>query len=98
MLAKKITIQEEKQNENGTVASWLPLYHDMGLIAGFLLPVLKCLPLGLLSPFDWVKAPYKLFQAISRYRGTLYWMPNFAAIFALKRSVIVIYSRLLYPA
>ena len=60
------------------IVSWLPLYHDMGLIAGFLMPVLTGNPLVLMSPFDWVRAPARLFQAISRYRGTLAWLPNFA--------------------
>jgi acyl-CoA synthetase (AMP-forming)/AMP-acid ligase II len=60
------------------VVSWLPLYHDMGLIAGFLMPVLFGVPLVLMSPFDWIKAPQKLLQSISKYRGTLCWMPNFA--------------------
>jgi acyl-CoA synthetase (AMP-forming)/AMP-acid ligase II len=60
------------------LVSWLPLYHDMGLIAGFLMPILYGLPLVLMSPFDWVRAPYRLMQAVSDYRGTLVWLPNFA--------------------
>jgi fatty-acyl-CoA synthase len=60
------------------IVSWLPLYHDMGLIAGFLMPVLEAVPLVLMSPFDWVRAPYKLLQAVSHHHGTLSWMPNFA--------------------
>jgi acyl-CoA synthetase (AMP-forming)/AMP-acid ligase II len=60
------------------LVSWLPLYHDMGLIAGFLMPILYGLPLVLMSPFDWVRAPYRLMQAVSQYRGTLVWLPNFA--------------------
>ena len=60
------------------VVSWLPLYHDMGLIAGFLLPLVQGVPLVLLSPFDWVQHPALLLQAIDRYRGTLCWLPNFA--------------------
>ncbi|RPI20919.1 MAG: hypothetical protein EHM70_25875 [Chloroflexota bacterium] len=67
------------------VVSWLPLYHDMGLVTGFLLPILNRLPLVLLSPFDWVRAPYRLFQAVSRYRGTLTWMPNFAYNFCAQK-------------
>ncbi len=60
------------------IVSWLPLYHDMGLIAGFLMPTLWGIPLVILSPFEWVRAPYRLMQAVSRYRGTLTWLPNFA--------------------
>jgi len=60
------------------LVSWLPLYHDMGLIAGFLMPILYGLPLVLMSPFDWVRAPYRLMQAVSQYKGTLVWLPNFA--------------------
>jgi len=67
------------------IVSWLPLYHDMGLIAGFLLPMLYGIPLVLMSPFDWVKAPYKLMQAISKYKGTLCWLPNFAYNFCAKK-------------
>ena len=64
--------------ETDVVVSWLPLYHDMGLIAGFLMPVLSANTLVLMSPFDWVRAPYKLMQSISKYHGTLAWLPNFS--------------------
>ena len=67
------------------VASWLPLYHDMGLIAGFLMPILVGASLVLMSPFDWVRAPYRLIQAISRYRGTFCWLPNFAYNFCAQK-------------
>src|SRR5271157_3347990 len=67
------------------VVSWLPLYHDMGLIAGFLMPILLQTPLVLMSPFEWVRAPYKLMQAVSRYRGTLSWLPNFAYNFCAQK-------------
>lgn len=60
------------------IVSWLPLYHDMGLIACFLMPILYNIPLVIMSPFDWVRAPHRLFQAISHYKGTLCWLPNFA--------------------
>lgn len=60
------------------VVSWLPLYHDMGLIAGFLLPLMAGVPLVLMSPFDWVQHPALLFRAIHDHRGTLCWLPNFA--------------------
>ena len=67
------------------VVSWLPLYHDMGLIAGVILPILSGMPLVLLSPFDWVRRPALLLQAISTHRGTLCWLPNFALNFCAQK-------------
>lgn len=72
-------------NGDDVIVSWLPLYHDMGLIASFVLPVLRGAPLVLLSPFDWVRAPVKLMQAVAKYRGTLTWLPNFAYNFCATR-------------
>jgi fatty-acyl-CoA synthase len=72
-------------NEKDIIVSWLPLYHDMGLIAGFIMPIISGVPLILLSPFDWVRAPYKLMQAISTYHGTLAWLPNFAYNFCAQK-------------
>jgi fatty-acyl-CoA synthase len=72
-------------NEDDVIVSWLPLYHDMGLIAGFLMPILSDVHLILLSPFDWVRAPYKLMQSVSKYRGTLSWLPNFAYNFSAQK-------------
>lgn len=72
-------------NHADVIVSWLPLYHDMGLIAGFILPILSRVPLVLMSAFDWVRAPFKLFHAISHYRGTLCWLPNFAYNFCAQK-------------
>ena len=72
-------------NEGDVVVSWLPLYHDMGLIAGFIMPILSGIRLVLQSPFDWVRAPYKLMHAVSKYRGTLTWLPNFAYNFCAQK-------------
>ena len=70
--------QAIRLNEMDVIVSWLPLYHDMGLIAGFILPLMAGVPLVLMSPFDWVQHPALLFRAIHDYRGTLCWLPNFA--------------------
>ena len=71
--------------DDDLIVSWLPLYHDMGLLAGFLLPILSGIPLIIMSPFDWVRAPYKLLQSISKYHGTLTWLPNFAYNFCAQK-------------
>ena len=72
-------------SKDDIIVSWLPLYHDMGLIASFLMPVLYGIPLVLMSPFEWVRAPHRIFRAISDYRGTLCWLPNFAYNFCTKK-------------
>ena len=72
-------------DKRDVIVSWLPLYHDMGLIAGFLMPILSGISLVIMSPFDWVRAPYRLLQAISKYRGTLTWLPNFAYNFCAQK-------------
>ena len=65
-------------NNNDKVVSWLPLYHDMGLIAAFHLPLAFGIPTVQLSPFEWVMAPVLLLDAIAKEKATLAWQPNFA--------------------
>ncbi|MDH4274755.1 MAG: non-ribosomal peptide synthetase, partial [Gammaproteobacteria bacterium] len=60
------------------IASWLPLYHDMGLVACWLLPWLTGTRLISMSAFDWVQRPALLLDKITNYRATLCWLPNFA--------------------
>lgn len=67
------------------IVSWLPLYHDMGLIASFMLPILNGVRVIQMSPFDWVREPWRMLRAISDYHGTLAWMPNFAYNFCARK-------------
>jgi fatty-acyl-CoA synthase len=60
------------------IVSWLPYYHDMGLITALMMPLLTATPVTIMSPFDWVKNPLMLLEIISRDYGTLTWLPNFA--------------------
>ncbi len=60
------------------IASWLPLYHDMGLIACFMMPILVGAPVIMLDPFEWVGTPTVLLDCIGQHRATFCWMPNFA--------------------
>ncbi len=60
------------------IVSWLPLYHDMGLIAAFHLPLIFGIPSIQIDPFQWVMAPSLLLEAITQERATITWLPNFA--------------------
>ncbi|HEY9693240.1 MAG TPA: amino acid adenylation domain-containing protein [Oculatellaceae cyanobacterium] len=58
--------------------SWLPTYHDMGLIGGILQPLYGGFPCILMPPTAFLQSPYRWLQAISQYRGTTSGAPNFA--------------------
>ena len=57
--------------------SWLPLYHDMGLIGAWLLPLYFGMPLVVLSPIAFLTRPLRWLQAVHRYRGSIAASPNF---------------------
>jgi acyl-CoA synthetase (AMP-forming)/AMP-acid ligase II len=58
--------------------SWLPLYHDMGLVGAVLTAIAQPAPLTLMKPDEFVARPSRWLQAISRYRATVSAAPNFA--------------------
>jgi len=58
--------------------SWLPLYHDMGLIGGMLQPIYAGVPLVLLTTQHFLARPARWLEAIHRYGGTLSGGPDFA--------------------
>jgi 1-acyl-sn-glycerol-3-phosphate acyltransferase len=58
--------------------SWLPLYHDMGLIGAWLGSLCVGFPLVVMSPLAFLSRPERWLQAIHRHRGTLSAGPNFA--------------------
>jgi acyl-CoA synthetase (AMP-forming)/AMP-acid ligase II len=67
------------------VVSWLPLYHDMGLVAAFYLSLVRGVPIVQIDPFEWVTVPSIFMEAISREKGTLALLPNFAYNFMADR-------------
>jgi acyl-CoA synthetase (AMP-forming)/AMP-acid ligase II len=69
-----------------SVASWLPLYHDMGLIGGLLMPIYWRLPLALMSPLAFLSQPPRWLKMISESRSTMSPAPNFGYALAMKRT------------
>jgi fatty-acyl-CoA synthase len=58
--------------------SWLPLYHDMGLIGAWLTLLLHGVPLVVMSPLAFLTRPERWLQAMSKHKGTVTAAPNFA--------------------
>ncbi len=58
--------------------SWLPLYHDMGLIGAWMGGLYFAFPLVVMPPTAFLNRPSRWLHAIHRYRGTLSSAPNFA--------------------
>lgn len=67
------------------MVSWLPPYHDMGLIGGLLFPVYCQIPIMLMSPLTFLRNPLLWLKAISDFRGTISGGPNFAYSLCLKK-------------
>ncbi|MEA1652827.1 fatty acyl-AMP ligase [Nitrospirillum sp. BR 11164] len=60
------------------MVSWLPLFHDMGLVGGLLQPLYVGGLAVLMSPLDFIQRPLRWLQAIARHGGTSSGGPNFA--------------------
>lgn len=65
--------------------SWLPLYHDMGLIGAWLGSLYYGAPAVIMSPLDFIAQPARWLWAIDRHKATLSAAPNFAFELCLKR-------------
>ncbi|MBC8068992.1 MAG: AMP-binding protein, partial [Deltaproteobacteria bacterium] len=67
------------------LVSWLPLYHDMGLIGGWLMPLYFGIPTVIMSPLAFLSRPVRWLKALSDYRATCSVAPNFAFDLCVKR-------------
>lgn len=65
-------------NPDDVIVSWLPLYHDMGLIGGLLQPIFSGVPCILMAPAYFLTRPLRWLEAISEYGGTISGGPDFA--------------------
>lgn len=65
-------------DKNSCMVTWLPAFHDMGLIYGILLPFYKGISCYLMPPIAFLQRPIRWLKAISKYGGTHTAAPNFA--------------------
>jgi amino acid adenylation domain-containing protein len=65
--------------------SWLPLYHDMGLIGGLLQPLHRGIKAVLLTPQFFLERPVRWLEAIARHRGSISGAPDFAYRLCVER-------------
>jgi len=72
-------------SSNDVFVSWLPLYHDMGLIGAWFAALYLGFPTVLMSPLAFLSHPSRWLWAIHRHRGTLSGGPNFSYELCLKR-------------
>jgi len=72
------TYQFMEHSPESKFVTWLPMYHDMGLIGGILQPLYGGFPCIIMPPASFLQRPYRWLQAISRYQGTTSGGPNFA--------------------
>ena len=73
-----MTYRWMRHSPESVFVSWLPIYHDMGLIGGILQPLYGGFLCYLMPPVSFLQRPYRWLQAISRYGGTTSGAPNFA--------------------
>jgi acyl-CoA synthetase (AMP-forming)/AMP-acid ligase II len=69
-----------------TAVSWLPFYHDMGLVLGILLPMITQDTAVLLSPMAFLQRPARWMQLLAKHRGQVSSAPNFGFELAVSRT------------
>jgi acyl transferase domain-containing protein/acyl-CoA synthetase (AMP-forming)/AMP-acid ligase II len=73
-------------DHDSVMISWLPIFHDMGLIFGILQPLFHGRPCYFMSPAAFVQHPWRWLNALSRFAGTHTAAPNFAYELCLEKA------------
>jgi len=74
-----------KLREGDVACSWLPLFHDMGLIGFLISPIVAAKPMYLTSPLSFIRRPVVWLEMMSKFRGTISFGPNFSYGLCVKR-------------
>jgi fatty-acyl-CoA synthase len=83
--AKAMEVAAELDPETDRMVSWLPLFHDMGMVGFLTVPMLFGIDLVKVTPVDFLGRPTLWPDLISRYEGTITAAPNFAYAIAARR-------------
>ncbi|MBN3926842.1 AMP-binding protein [Nostoc sp. NMS4] len=67
-----------ESSSESVMVTWLPVFHDMGLIYGVLQPLYQGFPCYMMAPASFIQKPMRWLEAISRYKATHSGAPNFA--------------------
>jgi acyl transferase domain-containing protein/acyl-CoA synthetase (AMP-forming)/AMP-acid ligase II/acyl carrier protein len=67
-----------RHNSESVLVTWLPIFHDLGLVYGVLMPIFKGFSCYMMPPSVFLQSPWLWLDAISRFRGTHSAAPNFA--------------------
>ena len=75
-----------EHGEQSVMVTWLPIFHDLGLIYGLLQPLYNGFPCYLMAPASFIQRPMRWLEAISKYKGTHSAAPNFAYALCAKNA------------
>ncbi|MGD2064089.1 MAG: AMP-binding protein, partial [Nitrospirota bacterium] len=74
-----------RHDADSVIVSWLPTFHDMGLVYGVIQPLYAGVPAVHMSPLSFLQRPARWLRAVSRYRGTHSGGPNFGYELCLRK-------------
>lgn len=80
-----LTKIKPEKTEKDSCLTWLPLYHDMGLISGILMPVFMGIESVVMSPLMFLQKPFRWIKALSDYKSSVSAAPNFAYDLCVKK-------------
>src|SRR4030095_9583991 len=85
MCNQRMLQQAFRTSEDGVIVSWLPHFHDMGLVGVIQRAIYVGMSAVLMAPIEFIRRPVQWLGAISRYRASISIAPNFAYDFCVER-------------
>ncbi len=85
MCNQRMLQQAFRTSEDSVIVSWLPHFHDMGLVGVIQRAIYVGMPAVLMAPIEFIRRPVQWLRAISRYRASISIAPNFAYDLCVER-------------